>query len=90
MSLSFPPTEVGMETRGCFLDSNWEVGMGLDQRTGQQQDEASECRVVNLASVFQSRKRGQARKGQRAWVQDSERRGEEDRRGQAGWAAGKE
>ena len=64
--------------------------MGLDQRTGQQQDEASECRVVSLASVFQSRKPGQARRGQRAWVQDSERRGEEDRRGQAGWATGKE
>ena len=45
-----------MEARGSFLDSSWEGGMVLDQRTGKQQDEASERRLVSLASVFQFRK----------------------------------
>lgn len=61
--------------------------MVLDQRTGKQQDEASECRLVSLASVFQSRKRGQAR------VREPEHRTarEEERKieGQAGGAEGK-
>lgn len=79
----------GWKQEAASLDSSWEVGMGLDQKTGQQQDGAS----LNAGWWVWPLSFSPGNKARQGRVRESGHRtaGErqEDWRGQAGWAEGK-